>query len=449
MARIRSVHPGLFTDEAFAQLSDAAQIFWIGLWTEADDQGVFEWKPITLKMRLRGASTSSVEPLLAELTAAGCICRFTAGSRTYGAVRNFCKFQRPKKPNSVHPLPPEIGIYVSSREASTEPEVDTSGGVSPPTDVQDGKGSEPEPDKPSPVTHQLPTGGGKSSQMEDGGGRRKEGIESKNPPTPQPASEPEPDAGAGDVRQAFDAWNALAAETGLAAARKLDPDRARKIGRRLRENGGLPAWTEALDAIRRSPFLRGETGKDWRATLDFVCQASSYRKLIEGAYSSGNPAPQAREEPRRTASNAARDRLLAAYPDLAEALGCAGAQGPAGWWGAADWIATVPDIVPGTVQPNPALGLLNPGARMPSLNGYLLPQVVFAVCEAAGIPENARPRLDAIAGWCRHALNFDAPAALAAIRRQATRMRDQGDEIVSLAVFERAIRGALAGGVSA
>ena len=57
MARIRSVHPALFTDESFVSLSDSAQIFWVGLWCEADDQGVFEWKPLTLKMRTRPAGS--------------------------------------------------------------------------------------------------------------------------------------------------------------------------------------------------------------------------------------------------------------------------------------------------------------------------------------------------------------------------------------------------------
>ncbi len=41
MARIRSIHPGLFTDEAFMALSLLARVVLPGLWTECDDQGVF------------------------------------------------------------------------------------------------------------------------------------------------------------------------------------------------------------------------------------------------------------------------------------------------------------------------------------------------------------------------------------------------------------------------
>lgn len=165
MARIRSVHPALFTDEAFIQLSDAAQIFWIGLWTEADDQGVFEWKPATLKLRLRGASTAPVEPLLAELIALDCIRRYEIEGRQYAAIRNFQRFQRPKKPNSIHVLPPEFRTYVGSSGPSSEPEEDIEPSSSPPATV-----------KPPSV----PPKSEKPPQMEDGGGKEREALPPRN-----------------------------------------------------------------------------------------------------------------------------------------------------------------------------------------------------------------------------------------------------------------------------
>lgn len=123
MARIRSVHPGLFTDETFVSLSADAQIFLIGLWTEADDQGVFEWKPVTLRMRLRPTKDGPVEVLLAELAEADCIRMYQHGGRNYGAIRNFRKYQRPKTPNAVHPITAEIRKYVALPGPASE--VDT------------------------------------------------------------------------------------------------------------------------------------------------------------------------------------------------------------------------------------------------------------------------------------------------------------------------------------
>lgn len=141
MARIRSVHPGLFTDEAFVSVSMAARLLLIGIWTECDDQGVFEWKPLTLKMRLMPADSVDVSSLLEELSDVSCIRRFTADGKDYGAVRNFAKYQRPKKPNPIHPFPDELKQFT---------------GHSP-------RGSEP-------VPHQEGTEGENPPQMEDGGG---------------------------------------------------------------------------------------------------------------------------------------------------------------------------------------------------------------------------------------------------------------------------------------
>jgi hypothetical protein len=113
MARIRSVLPGLFTDESFVVLSEAAQVLFIGLWTEADDQGVFEWKPITIRMKLRPTKDGPVEPLLSELEAGNCIRKFEVDGRQYGAVRNFRRYQKPKSPNAIFPCPPDIGRYTA------------------------------------------------------------------------------------------------------------------------------------------------------------------------------------------------------------------------------------------------------------------------------------------------------------------------------------------------
>ena len=55
MPRIRSVHPGQWTDENFVSCRPTARLLALGLRNEADDQGIFEWKPLTLKMRLFAA----------------------------------------------------------------------------------------------------------------------------------------------------------------------------------------------------------------------------------------------------------------------------------------------------------------------------------------------------------------------------------------------------------
>lgn len=120
MARIRSVHPSLFTDEAFVSCGALARLLWIGIWTEADDQGVFEWKPVTLKMRLLPIDVADVSALLEELETFDLVKSFELGGRKFGVVRNFRKFQRPKKPNSVHHIPDEFRTYAGLDRLSSE-----------------------------------------------------------------------------------------------------------------------------------------------------------------------------------------------------------------------------------------------------------------------------------------------------------------------------------------
>jgi len=170
MARIRSVHPGLFTDEAFVSASPLARLLTIGLWTEASDYGVFEWKPITLKMRLLPVDNVDVATLLAELERHNIIRRFEHDGRQYGAIRNFCRFQRPKKPKRWAFMTDEIGTYIdieSRREEQRGDEAPSSGELD---DDNEPSSGEPRPRQRRPVPKKTEI----SPQMEDGGWREEE-----------------------------------------------------------------------------------------------------------------------------------------------------------------------------------------------------------------------------------------------------------------------------------
>jgi hypothetical protein len=149
MARIRSIHPGFFTDEVYAFLSSDAQILLIGIWTECDDQGAFDFNPGKLKLRLRPGKDGSVIPLLDELKAANCIMSTELDGRQVGLVRNFMAYQRPKKPKLIFFIPDKFRTYLGSHNDSSEPDDDE--------------------------LESVPKNGEKSPQMEEEGGRRKGG----------------------------------------------------------------------------------------------------------------------------------------------------------------------------------------------------------------------------------------------------------------------------------
>jgi hypothetical protein len=224
MARIRSIHPGLFTDEAFAGLGMPARVLLLGLWTESDDQGVFEWKPITIKMRIMPVDNVDVSALLSELVRADVVKSFQQDGKTFGAVRNFCKYQKPKTPKYRPVKSVEIRNYVASTYPASE------------TDVA-------QPD-------QFPQNGEMSPQMEEGGGKGEEEEEKESSRSVADATRPSECAfedfwkayprreGPNPRKPAEQKFNALA-KTGvdpammIAAVRRMALDQARDVGTRF------------------------------------------------------------------------------------------------------------------------------------------------------------------------------------------------------------------------
>ena len=172
MSRIRSVHPGFFRDDRLVPCSAFARLLFIGLGVEADDKGIFEWKPVTLKMSIFPGDSIDVVPLLDELIEAGSVMKFEAAGRAYGAIRNFRKFQKPKTPNDIHPMPDHVAEYVAfPRKGEIE-------------------AVEAEP---------FPTSGEKSPQMEDGGWR----VEDEEQLPPPVLETARPQEGARDLFMEF------------------------------------------------------------------------------------------------------------------------------------------------------------------------------------------------------------------------------------------------------
>jgi hypothetical protein len=90
-----------------------------------------------------------------------------------------------------------------------------------------------------------------------------------------------------DVLQAYEAWNDLAQRCDLPRATILNAKRAASIAARLGECGGIVGWQTALQNIEKSSFLCGDSDRDFKATLDFLLQPSSFVKVLEGAYGNG------------------------------------------------------------------------------------------------------------------------------------------------------------------
>lgn len=121
MSRIRSIHPGQWTDEDFVVCSLAARLLAIAIRNEADDHGAFEWKPLTLKMRLFPADPVNIDELLDELVENRQVTRYAVDGKDYGLIRNFAKYQHPKKPSYFFPVPNSEAVMGDEFPTSSEP----------------------------------------------------------------------------------------------------------------------------------------------------------------------------------------------------------------------------------------------------------------------------------------------------------------------------------------
>lgn len=261
MARIRSTHPDFFTDEDVVEVSPLARLLLIGLGTQADDKGVFPWKPRTIKMRLFPADNLDLEALLVELEQEGLIQRYEIDDKEWACIRNFRKHQRPKSPNDLYPMPNNFRSYVGLPPVTSEIE-----------EVEGGSNGEiVECD-----TISLPGSGEIAPQME---GRVGEDVEKKDT-----SNEVSP------ILEAKQLYNIAADFNGWPKVMKMNKQREAKLRARLKDCGGLDGWQLALEKAGKSDFLCNRANKSFSASFDFLLQESSFTKLMEGNYDN-SPGP--------------------------------------------------------------------------------------------------------------------------------------------------------------
>jgi len=96
MPKIRALHPGIWTDVTLGECSRDARLFYMGLWTVADDAGVFEWHEKLLKSQIFPFDDNlNVGKLLTELEHKNRVVSFIHSGKKYGLVQNFTKYQKP------------------------------------------------------------------------------------------------------------------------------------------------------------------------------------------------------------------------------------------------------------------------------------------------------------------------------------------------------------------
>lgn len=111
MARIRSVKPDFWDDEAIGEISRDARLLFIGLITQADDDGRLKGSPKLLKGKLLAYDDVTIQEVsgwLAELVESELIISYQVGGRPFIALPSWHKHQRiSHKTDSALPSPSE------------------------------------------------------------------------------------------------------------------------------------------------------------------------------------------------------------------------------------------------------------------------------------------------------------------------------------------------------
>jgi hypothetical protein len=93
MPKIRGIHPDIWTDEDFVELSPFARLLWVGMWNYACDNGHLRDRSKQIKMRVLPTDDVNCAELLRELESNGRIARVDG----WITIPNFSKKQRPDK----------------------------------------------------------------------------------------------------------------------------------------------------------------------------------------------------------------------------------------------------------------------------------------------------------------------------------------------------------------
>ena len=79
-----------------------------------------------------------------------------------------------------------------------------------------------------------------------------------------------------------ESWNALAGRIGKPKVLALTPERRVKLKARI-AGYSLDDFRNVLGNVERSPFLRGDTGKNF-CTFDWLTKKANFQKILEGNY---------------------------------------------------------------------------------------------------------------------------------------------------------------------
>lgn len=249
--RIRTIKPEAFLDEDLWDLETETglPIFraFVGIWTQADREGRFEWRPRALKAAILPYWDGDFSRVLDALTTRRFLVRYAHQGRVYGAVRTFKQHQ-----------------IVNNRESDSElPSPEESDGDSGDFDACGTR----EPRE------------GHADIAERNGTEGNNSMSESGTPTPEQPAKKSP---SGEVLGVFEAWRE-AHWSGRGPRPQLDRKRRTRIEARLREHDA-ETLKAAIRGALRDPWIMGtdpKSTKPYRGLETILRDAAQVERLAE------------------------------------------------------------------------------------------------------------------------------------------------------------------------
>lgn len=118
MPRKRMIDPSIWTDEGMAEISPRQQLLYIGLFSNADDDGRLKGSPVAISLMLptlyAGVSKDEIEADVSSVCASmRQLARYDVDDRPYLEFKNFRQWQRIDRPTpSILPAPLEASSHI-------------------------------------------------------------------------------------------------------------------------------------------------------------------------------------------------------------------------------------------------------------------------------------------------------------------------------------------------
>lgn len=295
MARIRSVHPRQWTDEDFFSCSMGARLAAIAIRNEADDNGIFPFKPLTLKARIFPADNLDMSALLNELIETNQIIVFECEEgKRFGIIKNFQKFQSPRKPTFYHPvptgeLPTGYQLHSDYKPKSSIP-VPNQYGTSTGIEVEREKEKEREEEQESNANALLVASDADNPCRNEGILAEKPKAQILKPDKPKLVPPPCP------YQQIVDLYHEMLPM--MPQVKKLTEKRRRQIKARWLESPkwqNLETWRIFFSRVSESSFLTGNSPPGYGrsvpflADLEWLTKESNFVKVCEAKYEDEQP----------------------------------------------------------------------------------------------------------------------------------------------------------------